>query len=473
MKSSLCVNPIASTGHRPSCRPRALRLLLSLSLCGASALVPVVTFGSLVAFSASAGAQPAVDVGALTEEQRQADERKRLAFIKGEIDPIVSRDAAATQRTVREFLAANPNLHPIERIALYREVGTKLLDASNTQNNQNSPQRAENDGLLLAFVDEGVQEAAPFAALGGTLPRDRLLLQRLALVVLLRQNQLPLAQQRVEATWSEALSDGEFLVWVKLRRDLLLRQGKEAEVAPMIRSAIEGRLQGRHQFDASLCQLMAEVLREQGQSAQSLSWGRLNFMLCPFTDWDTSIAAQTLARTWTYDLSVEEVKAFVTAQSTAGAPNPLQKVALPTLDARLRELVQKAAGTARTEGDSSALISLLLVLGDYGGAMRTARVRLASEMGSEESVRQVARVFKAKDLSLVRANGFLSFYGSGQGTNPLIGFFQDAGAAPVAPPVAVEPPVTAPAPVEPAVTAPALVQPPAPTVAPAAEVPTP
>jgi hypothetical protein len=40
---------------------------------------------------------------------------------------------------------------------------------------------------------------------------------------------------------------------------------------------------------------------------------------------------------------------------------------------------------------------------------------------------QVARVFKAKDLNLVRGNQFLEYAKAGNGTNPLDAFWQEVG----------------------------------------------
>jgi len=39
---------------------------------------------------------------------------------------------------------------------------------------------------------------------------------------------------------------------------------------------------------------------------------------------------------------------------------------------------------------------------------------------------EVARVFKAKDLNLVRANQFLNYAKTGEGENPLAGFWEEA-----------------------------------------------
>lgn len=398
-------------------------LLLRLALIGAS---PVVVCAGVVLCASSAQAQPAQ--APLTDDQRRADDQKRDEFLKRQVDPVLYTDEAGILSAARTFLTDNSNLHPEERLSLYREVGARLFDA----NSQNiGPKQLDNDKALLSFLDEGVQVSS---GVEGYQARDRLLLQRLGVGVLLRQNQLSSAQERVQSAWSGALSGDDFLSWVNFQRALLVGQGKEKQVVPMILGALQGRLQGRHQFDPSLCLLMAQALREQGQSAKSLSWGKLAFLLCPFYDGETSQAAQTLAGTWTYDLTPDKIKAFVAAQSDLTSPNPLDGVVLPVFDDKFQELLKTATAAAKAGGDSKAVISLLILQGDYRGAMLQARSRLAGDMGSEDSVREVARVFKAKDGRLVRANGFVSFYGSGQGQNPLPAFFQEPdGAAPPSP----------------------------------------
>ena len=369
--------------------------------------------------SSKTQAQPAE--APVTDAQRQAGEQKRDAFLKQGIDPLVATDATAALSAAQNFVAANTDLVPQVRLGLYREVGARVFGSATWNAPVSSKQRDAQDEALLKFLDEGLQDSSQAP---GIPPGDRLPLQRLAIILLLRHSRMEQVQQRLEAAWPDAMNNAAFGDWVKLRRDFLVQQGQEAQVVPMMLSAIELRLQGQHQFDPLLCQIMAEVLRDQGQSAQSLSWAKLNFMLCYFNDGETSAAAQALARTWTYDLSSDQVKAFAAAQTDASSPNPLQGVALPAFDAKLTELLKTATGQAKTLGDSQAVISLLIVQGDFTGAMRQARSHLASDMGSEDSVRQVARVFKAKDLNLVRANEFLSFYGSGKGPNPMTAFFQ-------------------------------------------------
>ena len=387
--------------------PSSSALFVMASLCALVSLCPQC-----------AQAQP--EQAPLSQERRRADEQKRVAFTKQKIEPLLAVDAAGALRRAQEFLKADPDLVPEERLNFYREVSLKLYDASNW-NPQSAPVQREHDQGLLEFLEVGLQESS----LPPGTASDRLPLQKLTVILMLRQNQLSQAQQRLEERWNDAMSsDGDFLSWVGLRRDLYLRQGQESKIVPMIRGAIESRLQLRHQFDASLCQLMAQNTREQGQSAQSLSWGKLNFMLCTFNEAETAAAARTLAQTWTYDLAVSQVKAFVAAQTDPAAPNPLDKIALPVFDAPFRELLQTATGRAKADKDARAIISLSIAAGDLRGAMIWARNGLAQEMGSEESVRQVARVFKAKDLNLVRANQFTSFYGSGEGVNPMVGFFE-------------------------------------------------
>jgi hypothetical protein len=387
-----------------------------------------------VGLSASAvQAQPVGAPGARSEEQRRIDEQTRVAFTKQNIEPLLRTNAAGALQEAQGFLVDNPNLHPLERVRFFREAGTRVFDAFGQNNKLSAQERLESDTALFTFLEAGLQESSRLEV---PQPRESLQMQRLMVLLQMRQNQLPAAQERLAANWNDAMGSPDFLTWVKLRQNLYMQQGQEKEVVPMVRLAIEQRLKSQNQFDTSLCQHLAEVLREQGDAAASLSWARLNFMLCGYNDSETATATRILARTWMYDLSSDEIAAFLGAQTDADTANPLSKVALPVFDAPFQELLKASTVQARANGDIPALISLLIVQGDYRGAMMQARNRLASEMGNEESVRQVARVFKAKDLSLARANQFVSFFGSGKGNNPLTQFLREevpgADAAPVA-----------------------------------------
>ncbi|PIZ44921.1 MAG: hypothetical protein COY42_13090 [Armatimonadetes bacterium CG_4_10_14_0_8_um_filter_66_14] len=72
-----------------------------------------------------------------------------------------------------------------------------------------------------------------------------------------------------------------------------------------------------------------------------------------------------------------------------------------------------------------ARLNAQLALGDYGNAVADAVDEMREAGNSKDklkmtqSLTDVARCFKAKDLNLLRANRFLEYQKTGQGENPL------------------------------------------------------
>ena len=366
----------------------------------------------------------------------RTDEQVRLEFFKAKIEPLLATDPAAALPVTQSFLADHPALDPAQSTYLILDVAYQVYA-------QVPPEkRHQTAEPILALLDAGQKLWPPVAdpGAGGAALDGRSNLQKMAVRIELGENQLPAAQKRLESAWPLALN--HFVAdWVKLRRDLYVQQGKEAEVIPMIRATLLQRLQIYQSFDLSLCQMMASELSARGQDEEALKWAKLNFVLCPYEQGPLQDAAQLLAQTWlAKDLSPTTAKAFAVAQTEEEAPNPLQEIALPKLEAPFTEAMAAALGPAKTRGDLGTVVGLLLLEGDTRSAMLSARTQLVASAGSPESLRQVARVFKARDLNLVRANQFLLAYQNGQDTNPLPAFFRDAPAteAPIAGAPAVE-----------------------------------
>jgi len=72
-----------------------------------------------------------------------------------------------------------------------------------------------------------------------------------------------------------------------------------------------------------------------------------------------------------------------------------------------------------------------VMLGEHGDAMLIAR-RLLLDNPSKGNVAalEMARVFKAADLNMVRANALLQYMQTGQGINPTDEFFKQYPAGP-------------------------------------------
>ena len=408
---------VAKSAHAPSSH----RVTRAQSYLCLSALLLVVAAGALLC-APVAQSQPQSVVATLTDEQ------VRLEFFKGKIEPLLSTDPTAALQITQSFLTDNPNFDPTQSTYL-------LLDVANRVYDQVPPEkRRQTAEPILELLDMGQNVWPPVTdpGAGGAALNGRADLQKLAVRIALGENQLSGAQKRIESAWPLALN--HFVAdWVKLRRDLYLRQGKEAEVIPMIRATLLQRLQLYQSFDLSLCQMMASELSARGQDEEALKWAKLNFVLCPYEEGPLQEAAQTLTQVWlAKEMSAQTAKAFAVAQTEQDGPNPLQGIVLPSMDEPFQEAIAAAIGPVKARNDLGALVGLLLLQGDTRGAMLSARTQLVASAGSPDSLRQVARIFKAKDLNLVRANQFLLAYQSGQDVNPLPGFFQETATTPVA-----------------------------------------
>jgi len=95
---------------------------------------------------------------------------------------------------------------------------------------------------------------------------------------------------------------------------------------------------------------------------------------------------------------------------------------MPTVsDEQFAQMLQ-ASGT-----DCRLQVCSQLYASRYQDAMMAAQEAMAQAdaQGMIAALNEVARVFKARDLNLVRANQFLSYAKTGQGQNPLAGFWEE------------------------------------------------
>jgi hypothetical protein len=130
-----------------------------------------------------------------------------------------------------------------------------------------------------------------------------------------------------------------------------------------------------------------------------------------------------------------------TDATTGGDPNALQKITLPAAFAsqlatlRTTPLPEDAFDRAMVKERLSQLgradeqqrterITLFLLSGSYRSAMDEA-LRYKSELPtSPNGPKQVARVFKAVDLDVKRANAYVEFLKTGKGVSPVSAFLQ-------------------------------------------------
>lgn len=181
---------------------------------------------------------------------------------------------------------------------------------------------------------------------------------------------------------------------------------------------------------------LVESLLRNGRGEEALSWAKLNYMTCAFTDSSISAATKLLMRAWTAnELTQTTAQAFVQAQQDPARPNPLAKVSLPVPD---KAALQKQQENVHGWHSRRLEVNYHLLSNNWRQAMLEARSMIVDNPNSPEGVLEVCRVFKAADLNLKRANEFIAFMKNGTGDNPIIGFLKEhpegeAGATDTAP----------------------------------------
>lgn len=170
-------------------------------------------------------------------------------------------------------------------------------------------------------------------------------------------------------------------------------------------------------------EIVRALLDRPGKEAEALSWAKLYWMTCDFDEKTLVKATALLQKAWiAKDTNTVQGSAFLTAMQDAKADNPLHAIPLPELDAaKLRAAIEALPSTS-----VHSRITLLLMLGENGQAMLTARRILLDDPTGQaaQAALEIARVFKATDLNLVRANAFLQYFQHSTGENPLDEFFK-------------------------------------------------
>ena len=180
------------------------------------------------------------------------------------------------------------------------------------------------------------------------------------------------------------------------------------------------------------------LLAKQGRADEALQWGRLYFGEVAFEEAAIQRAIKPLSGVWARTGDLAKVRAFANAQTAADAaakdapPNPLQSVTMPEFGDKsavavlLKQLQAEQTANWQRERVARA-VTLQIALADWSGAMNNALDLLVEDATLPDGPQQVARVFKAHDGSLVRANAFLAYL-DGKADNPVPTFLaQDGG----------------------------------------------
>lgn len=172
--------------------------------------------------------------------------------------------------------------------------------------------------------------------------------------------------------------------------------------------------------DLGLIEQMTQRLLMTKRTDEALGWAKLYWMLAPYQEAGLSDATSLLIDVWTAKfLTPVKAQELVAAMQDESTPNPLSAVALPTIE---RAAMQKQAAGARKAPDR---IGYLLLSGDDRAAMIEAQKLVLNNPTSPEGALQVCRVFKAHDLNVNRADGFLTYYNMGKGENPVTAFLKE------------------------------------------------
>ena len=244
--------------------------------------------------------------------------------------------------------------------------------------------------------------------------------------ILRRSDRLDEAAQILRATWPQVQSRNldEVMLPVLSEWVEVLRAQKQPEQAiELLYQSLQNTPPLAHWMN--FYRLMVDAQNEAGHADEALRWAALFYRVAPFRDDDIARATGLVTRGWLQGNQMDKPALFAAAQSEVNGPNPLDEVAPPSLPAPV-----VAALRARLRGDergevSASRVAMWLMLGDYGAAMLDAREILLRDPTAAAGTSEVARVFKAADGDVARANEFVQFYRTGKGDNPLPKFLEE------------------------------------------------
>ena len=162
------------------------------------------------------------------------------------------------------------------------------------------------------------------------------------------------------------------------------------------------------------------ALQAAGERKEAQSVAKGAYAACKFTENDIKNVANLVVKAFASAGEVFKANQFLAAQEDAEKKNPLHDVpSLEITDEAMEILMEECRGNTHLK------IVALLYYGAYNEAINLATERLGEAQNAETiaaAIDDVARCFKAKDLSLVRANQFLKYAKEGEGENPLLEF---------------------------------------------------
>ncbi len=369
-------------------------------------------------------------------------------------DKTKGAEAPAAVKAFNEFFTAHTEMNPLVACVLLSDVGALYRD------------KLQQPGKALEIYDWALDK---YKAQDGSISvlegKGRLLLD---------SGQAKAAGDLMEERWSQVIALSHVAHFhlramasrcVQIRVQALQKQNKPAEALELLRSTLQeapALLDPAYQVGWDwgtgwLYPALVDGFLQAKQFEQAARWARMSFAQSSFDKGAIERATEIVGRVWAAQDDFVSARAFGAAQSDVARPNPLSKIALPALSVPLLEGELKRLQEAQAKGydreRAPQIVTLLIGLGRLRPAMEVARELLAKYPTAPEGVQQVARVFKAADSSLVRANGFIAYL-DGKAENPLPAFMQEPDAplstpttpAAQAKPVAAAPGAAAPLP---------------------------
>ncbi len=212
--------------------------------------------------------------------------------------------------------------------------------------------------------------------------------------------------------------------------DALAAQGQGAQMAQFATKVLLGapeHLPGTAQneggwlYGATVGALLGETRPEA--AGQALSWAKLSWVECSFDKSSITDASRLVAQALSAQPDGEaRVAGWIKAQKDPSLANPLQGVALPPTDDRALPGLLSTLGA--DEQSREARVGVLLWMGRDHEAMAAAvagagKIPEWAKGQRLDVMREVARVFKARDLSLKSGNAYLQWVSKPLGDNPL------------------------------------------------------
>lgn len=323
----------------------------------------------------------------------------------------VKRNPDSAARLLRKFWDEHPDDTDQLLIIVSIEAASILSRVDRTR-----PERT----LELLAATEKRFAASPFRFLA---TQDRAQLLR-------REGRTNEAALLLEAAWPQVKTptlNPMMLAILSERVEVLRAQKKPEAAVALLEEALTSTPPLANLMN--FYRLLVPALQEAGRNDDALRWAGLYFRICPFESDDIARSTALLTRLWLEAgaQGVEKTARFATAQTDIAAPNPLDKLALPRLTAPVEAALRERV--AQGESASSARVAIYLALGDARAAMLEARellllAKIDAKTGENVGAREVARVFKAADGDVARANAFLEWTRSGVGENPILPFLR-------------------------------------------------